>query len=281
MRASVTLREPNPRVGYWRGGLVAVRNIWAHRGLIREFTARDVRLKYRNSSFGYLWSLLEPLLLAVVYVVLFTLIAHRPDRTFPLAVVLGVISWGFFGQALNKAQVSLTNNASLIQNIYFPREVFAIAGVMAQLVISSLSLLVAVPFMIYLGLPPTWHLLYVPIGMALITMLALGLGMGTAGYNVLNRDIEHFSRFVIRAGMYVSPVMWTVHTLAETRAAALKYLLLNPVAVPMTLIGDGVMGRTPALGWGHFAYAVAFAVLALLWGLATFRRMEGVVVKKL
>lgn len=260
---------------------VSLHNAWAYRQLIWEFTVRDVRLKYRNSAFGYVWSLLEPLLMALVYVVLFTLVAHRPDKAYPLAVVMGVISWGYFGTAMNKAQTSLTANANLIQQIYFPREVFGAAGVGAQLIMTSLSLLVAIPFMIYLDIHPGWQLVFVPVGLTFITLLALGVGLGSAGFNVLNRDVEHFSRFVTRAGMYISPVMWSVHSLAEKQPQALKYLLLNPIVVPMTLIADGVMGRTPQIGGGYVAYSFAMCIGAFVFGVATFRRMEAVVVRKL
>lgn len=281
MRAPVILAEPNPATG-WIGGIgVLLGHVATHWQMISEFIARDIRLKYRGTAFGYVWSLLEPLLLSLVYVVLFTLVAHKPDKTYPLQVVTGVISWGFFANAAGKAQTSLTGNATLIQQIYFPREIFGIAGVGSQLVMTALSLLVAVPFMIYLQISPTWRLIYVPAGLLLITALALGVGLGTACLNVLNRDVEHFWRFVTRAGMYLSPIMWSVESLTAAKSAALDKLLLNPIAAPITMIKDGILGLPLSISSGYVVYSCCVCVATMLFGMALFRRMEAEVVKKL
>jgi ABC-type polysaccharide/polyol phosphate export permease len=275
------LTVPNPPTSFWRGVPTLIRNVRAHRQLIREFAARDIRLKYRGSAFGYVWSLLEPLLMALVFVAMFTLVFHQPNQDYTLGVVVGVIMWGYFTAATVKCQSSLTQNAGLIEQVYFPREVFGISAVLAQLIMTAASLLVAIPFLIYLRQPPTIYLLYVPAGLFLTTALALGVGMGSAPWNVLNRDVEYFFAFVTRAGMYLSPVMWSLDTL-PAKASTLKTLVLcNPLTIPIELVKHGLQGKPLHVGSEYAAYAVVNCLVWMWLGLSVFRRMEGVVVKKL
>lgn len=273
------LAPPNPPTSWFGGVGVALRNMWHERQLIREFVLRDIRLKYRGSAFGYVWTVLEPLLMSAVFVVLFSILSRMPDRTYVLGVVLGVILWSYFAAALTKAQASLTHNAHVIEQIYVPREVFGVAGVLAQLIMAAFSLAVAVPFLLFFRLLPTWTVVYIPLGLLLLTALALGVGLLSAPFNVLNRDVEYFTAFLMRAGMYLSPVMWSVDALPAGRMR--DWMLLNPVVVPMEMVKAGVQGKSLAIAPGLVGYAIAVCLGALVVGLAVFRRLEGAVVKKL
>jgi lipopolysaccharide transport system permease protein len=230
---------------------------------------------------GYFWSLIEPLLLSAVYVVLFLIISHDPVEQRPLLVIIGVIAWGFFSTSVNRSLTSLTRNEAMLKQVFFPREIFAITTVGAQLMMSSLSLLVVIPFMIYFRLPPTGYLLMVPAGLVLLTMLALGIGLGTACLSVINRDVEYFFKFLMRAGMFVSPVMWTADMIPPARQGMLEYLVLNPVFVPIEMIRGGIVGHPVHVSTSVVIYSVTFCVLSLLIGAMVFKRYEAMVVKKL
>ncbi|MFH2007956.1 MAG: ABC transporter permease [bacterium] len=274
------LSEPNPSTSL-SGGLVKMwRDVRRFEYLIANFIRRDLRVKYRNSALGYFWSLLEPLLMSSVYIVLFTIVAGRPQELYPLWVVIGVLAWRFFGASLQLAVSSLLQNEATINSIYFPRSLFAIAATCSQLVMTSMNLLVVIPFMIYFGLAPTAYLLMVPLGLLLLWMLALGVGLGLACLNVVNRDVGYLINFVLLAGMYISPVLWTVE-MGRGRAAVMEYLLLNPVAVPITMIRDGVTGQPLTVTAGQIAWSAACCVLAFVFGAMIFQRFEARVIKKL
>jgi ABC-type polysaccharide/polyol phosphate export permease len=275
------LVTPNPPTSFWGGVVVLVRNLIAQKQLIREFVLRDIRLKYRGSAFGYVWSLLEPLLMALTFVALFTLLSRVPNQSYTLGVVIGVIIWQYFAGGMQRAQSSLTVNAGLIEQIYVPREVFGISAIIAQLIMTVLSLFVVIPFMIYLRTPPTLYLLYVPAGLFLTTALCIGVGMGSAPWNVLNRDIEYFTGFITRAGMYLTPVMWDLDTLPAGKSKMKALMALNPLAMPMELIKHGLEGTPLHLGTGYIVYSSIACVASMVLGVAVFRRMEGLVVKKL
>jgi len=272
------LVEINKAKSFWLGPWLIWLNIRKHNYLISNFIQRDLRLKYRNSVLGYFWSLLEPLMLSGVYFVLFIIIKGSPEPNYPLWVILGVIIWGHFSQSLNGSITSLTHNSELIKQVYFPREIFAITKVGANLVIATLGLFVAVPFMYYLNISPNEQLLMVPLGLILVSMLSLGVGLLLACLNAVNRDIEHFFRFVTRAGFFLSPVMWTIEMVSDN---ALKYVMINPMVVPITMIRNGIDGKSLGIDSMYVGYSIAFCIISFLLGCMIFKRYEAEVVKKL
>jgi lipopolysaccharide transport system permease protein len=281
IHSSHQLVEINAPVSFLDGPRQIWRNVREHRHLLSSFIQRDVRLKYRDSAFGYFWSLLEPLMLSGVYFLLFVIIAGKPDARYPLWIILGVITWQLFAKGLSDSLTCLTRNEGMIKQVYFPREIFALSSVGSKLVLASMNLLVAVPLMIYFGIAPTANLLLVPVGLVLASLLALGIGLGTACLIVINKDVDFFFRFFIRAGVFLSPVLWTVAMAPPTRAPWLKFLLLNPMAVPITMVRSGIDGTPLGIDGGHVLYSVAFCVLSFLLGSMIFKRFEAGVVKKL
>lgn len=278
-RALGQLVDPNPRHSFFGGLSRLVRDVRRHRHLVANFISRDIRLKYRNSNLGYVWSILEPLLMTAVYVVLFGVIAGKPQPLYPLWVVVGVVVWGFFGRALNGSLASLTGNEGIIKQVYFPRTLFAVNTVGSGAVMTTLSLLVAVPFLVYHRIMPDLTLLWVPAGLLLTAMFGMGLGLALACLNVVFRDTEFILRFVVRAGFYLSPVMWTFHMVPKSRASVA--ILLNPMSVPITLVRNGIDGSALGISHGWVAYSVAVCTAVFVLGVCVFQRYEAGVVKNL
>ena len=244
---------------------------------------RDLAVRFRNSILGYFWSLVEPLMLTAVYYVLFTVIAHKPEPAYALWVLIGVLVWQLFSNTLNASLTSLTRNSGLIRQVYFPRELFALASAGSQFIVTVLSLLVAIPFLIYFDSPPSVHTLLVPIGLLLTIMVGLGVGLAMASANTVQRDIEHLFKFVSRAGMFISPVMWTIEHVPPGRASTLDKLLYNPMAVPIEMVRSGLQGQPlpAAIATGDIAYSVTFCVVSFIVGAMIFKRFETEVVKHL
>ena len=272
------LSEINKSKSFWLGPLTIWKNIREHHYLISNFIQRDLRLKYRNSLLGYFWSLLEPLLLSGVYFVLFVIIKGSPEPNYPLWVIIGVITWGHFSQSLGGTIGSLTQNSGLIKQVYFPREIFAITKVGSSLAITALGLLVAIPLMYILNIQPNGNLLMVPIGLIMVSMLSLGVGLLLACLNAVNRDIEHFFRFVTRAGFFLSPVMWTIEMVPKSLEG---YIMANPMVVPITMIRNGIDGNNLGIESLYVIYSILFCTISLLLGSMVFKYYEAEVVKKL
>jgi lipopolysaccharide transport system permease protein len=273
------LVEPNPPPSLLGGLGRMVRDLRRHRHLVANFISRDIRLKYRDSRLGYVWSVLEPLLMTGVYVVLFSVIAGKPQKLYPLWVVVGVITWNFFGKALTGSLTALTGNEGIIKQVYFPRILFAVTSVGSGAVMSLLSLLVAVPFLVYHRIPPTTGLFLIPAGILLTALFAMGFGLALACLNVVFRDTEFIMRFLVRAGFYLSPVMWTFHMVPKSRASVA--ILLNPMAVPITLVRNGIDGSAIGISSGWILYSVAVCAAMFALGVCLFQRYEAGMVKSL
>ena len=259
----------------------AISNLWSHRNLIRNFASRDISQRYRNSIIGYFWTVLEPLLLSAVYYFLFTIISGNPEERYPLWIILGVVTWQYFSRGLNESVNCLTGNKNMIRQIYFPREIFAVSKVLAQLVVTTMSLLVAIPFLVALDIQMTTQVIYIPIALMIVTLQVLGVGWLLAVPNVHHGDIAHFTRFITRAGFFVSPVMWTISMAKGGRAALLDYIFLNPMVVPLEMMRAGFDGSDLLIPQWAILWCIGFSLGIVFLGLTVFKKAEAKVVKRL
>jgi len=208
-------------------------------------------------------------------------VADRLSRRSFLHGLIGVLVWRYFATCLTKAATSLSGNAGLIKQVFFPREVFALSAAGSNLIITLLSLFVAVPAMAHYGFAPTASILLVFVGLFLTALFGLGLGLMVACINVVYRDIEHFLRFVVRAGFFLSPVMWTLNTPRVDEV--LDKILFNPMVVPISMVRSGIEGHglSDKIQPGHILYSVGMCALVFILGTMFFKRFEGEVVKNL
>ena len=119
--------------------LYTVKEVIKNKFLIRNLVSREIRGRYRNALLGYTWTFIEPALLAVVYYFLFYMLAGNPDELYAMWVLIGVIIWGCFGKSLQAAVSSLTRNKNTIHLVYFPRIVFPMTSIMANIFITMMS----------------------------------------------------------------------------------------------------------------------------------------------
>jgi len=276
------LEEPNPTVPFLKGPHLFLGTIISEWYLIKNMVSRDLKGRYSRASIGFGWIFLEPLLLSAVYYFLFTIIANRPEPNYALHVIIGVIVWGHFGKSLQATISCLSNGGNLIKQVYFPREILAISPVLSQLWISVISLTAVIPVMLYLGVMPSTTIWMLPVALILTSMLALGFGLIFAPLNAFSQDVSHLFRFIIRAGFFLSPVMWT-YEMMITRAPDnwVNIIMLNPMVIPLTYARHGLDGTTIEFEVTHLLYCVGVAVLSLLIGMAIFKRLESKAVKHL
>ena len=252
----------------------------ANRFLVRNLVRREVRGRYRNAGLGYAWTVIEPALLALVYWFLFIMLSGNSDEMYAAWVLIGVIVWGCFSKSLNSATNSLTSNVRTMHLVYFPRSIFPISGVGANIIVTLLGCLVMVPIVWIYDLPITVHLIWIPIGIFLAGWMALGLGMLVAPLNCVQRDIQHLIRFVTRAGFFVSPVMWTAE-MAMERGAWGEAALWNPMVLPITMVRHALEGKSVDLPAGIILSSLICTVAMYIIGTIVFSKYERGAVKYL
>ncbi|MBT4961203.1 MAG: ABC transporter permease [Euryarchaeota archaeon] len=274
------LKDVGKRDESWKAPFTNLTVWFKHRFLVRNLVRKEIRGRYRNAMLGYTWTVLEPAMLASVYYFLFIMLAGNPDKMYPVWVILGVIVWSCFGKALQGTVSSLSRNGQTIHLVYFPRIIFPMTAMQGNIIISMMSCLVVLPIMLIYDLPVTIYLLYVPLSIFMAGFLAIGLGMLVAPLNCVQRDIEHLFRFIVRAGFFLSPVMWT-YEMALERGAFGEMVLYNPMVVPLTMARHGIAGESIGIQWAGILGSIGFGIVMWILGSYVFNRFEAGAVKHL
>lgn len=258
--------------------LAFIQNVSRYRWVLSNFVSRDLRVKYRGTVAGYLWTLLEPLALLATYYFVFVIIAERGGSTYPLIVLLGVLPYNLFSAIVSGSAVSLVGNSALIRRVYIPRELFVVSAIASNVIIFLLSLLVVIPFLAYYRITPTWSLLLLPAGIMLIALFSAGIGLIASCANVVYRDVAYLIAVLLRVVFYGSPVIYSLDMVPEKLR---EVYLLNPLAVYLTMIRSSLLPENASLSAGQVALATAVAVIIFAVGCAVFARYERRVVKYL
>lgn len=248
--------------------------------LVRNLVRRDVRGRYRNAILGYAWTVIEPTLLSIVYWFLFIMLAGNPDEYYAVWVLIGVVVWSCFGKSLMSSVTSLTGNTRIIHLVFFPRIIFPATAMLSNIVITIMSSLVVIPIILAYGFPIGIHLILIPTGIFISGLMGMGLGIIFAPLNCIQKDVEHLFRFIVRAGFFVSPVMWT-YEMAMERGVFGEIVLWNPMVVPITIARHGLMGKWPDVPIEWIAYSLGFTLFLWIIGNIIFEKYEREAVKHL
>jgi len=203
-------------------------SVFRYRELIRNLVLKDLKLKYRGSMLGFLWSLANPLMMIVVYSFVFTRMMRVDVPNFAFFLLVGFLPWGFFSQSVMMATGSILDNGNLLRKVYIPSEVFPIATVFFNLVQFLLALAVLLPIsIIFFRLPLSWSVIgFLPI-LCLQVLFTLGLSFAVSTASVFYRDVRHFTEIFMMLLFWLTPIVYDVHSLSES---ARQVVRLNPVS---------------------------------------------------
>jgi lipopolysaccharide transport system permease protein len=265
-RPYLTLRPPA------RWAALNLRELVRFRGLLLTLATRDIKLRYRQTALGVAWVLLQPLLAAGIFAVVFGKVANLSSGEIPYFIFsfAGLLGWNVFSNTLTRAGASLVGNAHLVSKVYFPRLILPLSTV------SSILLDFAVSFVVMLFLiagdkiNPGAAIMIVPVWVALLVALAMGAGLFAAALSVSYRDVQYIVPVLIQFALYASPVAYAVSAVP----ARLRLLFW---ANPLTALLEGL--RWSLLGtafpdWRALSYSIVFTGIALVLGAMMFKRME-------
>lgn len=245
--------------------------LFRYKDLISQLVLRDLKLKYRRSFLGYVWSVLNPLLIMLVMTVVFSTMFNRNIVNFPVYLLCGRSLFDFLTQSTNQAMRSVTGNAALIKKTYVPKYIFTLAKITSCMVDFVLSLGALVIVMIFTGAKFTPYFFLFPLVVIQIYIFCCGLGFFLAQANVFFRDIQYIYKAVTTAWMYVTPIFYPIEMLPDKLQMIIKGL--NPLYYYVAQFRDMVYtGQLPGprIFWG--GWLIAFAALAI--GLFTFKRSQ-------
>jgi len=257
--------------------------VWRRREVLGTLVQRDLRVRYSRSLLGYVWTVLDPLLMAAVYFVVFTFVfkaGRVADTPYFLYLLSGLLGWQWFTGSVNDTTKSLIQEARLVRSTNLPREVWVIRCVLAKGVEFVLSLPILVGFVIYYlivgQVELDWELVLFPLGLLIQFVLLVGLGLVLAPVTVLATDMQRVVRIALRFFFYLSPILYGVHAVPEKLRAL---LILNPLNGILSLYRGGLFERP--VSWLDVGVSAAISVALVVLGLVVFSRLERAVLKEI
>jgi lipopolysaccharide transport system permease protein len=199
-----------------------------YRGLVRNLVARDLKVRYRNSILGFLWCLLNPLMMMAVFTFVFTVLMRSNIPNYPVFVLIGILAWNFHQTAVMSAATSIVSNAALILKVYFPREVLPIAAVLSNAVNFALALIALFAMIFAFRIHLSATVLLLPAVMLVQITFAAAVALFLAALTVFFRDVEIIMETVMLAWFFLTPVVYRMQDLFPAYSR-LMYIA-NPMA---------------------------------------------------
>lgn len=191
------------------------KEIIRNRELIWALALKDLRIRYKRSMLGFLWALLNPLLLMIVLTVVFSTVMRFPIENYAVFLISTLVPWTFFSQALSYSTESIVSNGELLKKISIGKSVFPVAAILANLINFFLSLIPLVVLLLVLRFPIHITWLYIPVPLIGLTSLTLGVGFFCATANVFFRDVSHIIQIVLTAMFYFCPIIYSLDLVPE------------------------------------------------------------------
>jgi len=254
----------------WAGLNLA--DLWHYRELLWILALRDVKLRYKQTVLGIIWVILQPLLAALIFAVIFGRLAKLPTDGLPyiLFAYAGLVGWNYFSGAVERAGSSLITQTNLITKIYFPRMLIPLSSMVSVLVDLVVTLVVMLGMLLAFGLLPSWQVFALPLFLLLIALTAAGVGLWLSALGVYYRDFVYAIPFLIQIWLYASPVVYSTSIVPEN----LRWLYaLNPMVSGIEGVRWSVLGRG-ILNEQMMVTSTLVALLIFLSGLFLFKRVE-------
>lgn len=253
--------------------------LWRYRDLLSLFVKRNIVTQYKQTVLGPLWFLIQPALTTLMYMVVFGGIAGIPTDGVPqpLFYLAGICCWQYFADCLNKTSNTFVDNQGMFGKVYFPRLVVPLANVVSNLIkFGTQFLLFVLVYAYYLifadvSVLPTWHLLLLPLLVALLAGLALGFGIIISSMTTKYRDLQVLFSFVVQLWMYGTPIVYPLSMI--TNEKLLLVMKLNPVTGIIEAFKYATLGAGE-FSWGMLGYSFGFMVVLLAVGIVVFNKVQ-------
>lgn len=245
-----------------------MRELLRYRDLIRVLVERDLKVRYRRSAFGFLWTMLQPLLMMLVFTMVFASIfgSDRPD--YWIYALTGILFWNFFSQSIVASMNSLRGNAQLLQKLPVPKVVFPLATVISGVINLALALIPLFGILLLTGHRPGWAILFLPVAILLAALFTLGAGLLLSPLAVFFSDVVELIGVLLTLLMYLTPVIYPYEIVPENVRWIVRF---NPLRSILEIFRDPIyLQKVPP--FTHIAVSAGIAIAALAIGVWAFRK---------
>ncbi len=253
----------------WAG--LNLRELAHYRDLLYLLTARDIKVRYKQTVLGAAWAIIQPLFTMLIFALFFGWFIKVPSDglPYPIFAYVALLPWTFFSNSVTNSGNSLVGSSSLITKVYFPRIIIPIASIGSGLLDFVIAFCLLIVMMVYYGVGFSLNLLMIPFLVLLTAMLAIGLGMWMSALNVKYRDVRYALPFMIQLLMFATPIIYPISIVPEKYRFVFS---LNPLAGQIEAYRSAVFGRP--FDWTALAISTFLTIAILFYAAYTFRRME-------
>lgn len=248
-----------------------ISNFKNYRFLLGELTKKDVKLKYRNSVLGFIWTLLEPLLTMIVLTIVFGTIMQRKTEHYSVYILSGRLVYTFFSTGTKQALKSIRRNAGMIRKVYVPKYMYPLAATMSSFITFLFSLIVLVIVAGVQGIKPTRYLFGAVVPLATVFIMVTAIGFLLATLDVFFRDLEYIWNVATMLIMYMSAIFYEADTLLESKYGFL--IRYNPLYAVITNFRNAVVYSRPLESF-YTWYPILFSLVVLVAGLYFFYKKQ-------
>ncbi|MEA3369334.1 MAG: ABC transporter permease [Candidatus Ratteibacteria bacterium] len=244
-----------------------ITQIIERRELVWNMVLRNLKIRYKSSVLGFLWTLLNPLFMALIYLIFIGILRFKIDIR---VLLTGIIPWQFFVMCLSDSVNSVSGNTNLVKKTYFPRIILPFSMVIANLINFLFSLIVLFALLIFFKTNFGFNLIFLPLIILLQTLFILGLSLIISCSNVYFRDTEHIVGVLLLAWFFLTPIIYPLNMVPER---FLTIYLLNPMASIVTLYRAVFLGQALP-GWQMPGLSLGISVIVLIFGIRIFLKYE-------
>jgi lipopolysaccharide transport system permease protein len=254
-----------------------IREVYFYREMLKNLVSKELRARYKGSVLGFLWTFFNPLLMLIVYSVVFSFIMRIETENYAMFLFVALLPWNFLSSSIMQGAASLVQNGSLIKKIYFPREILPLSIVIANLINYLLSLFILIPALIFFKIKITPAILSFPIVLFTMVLLVMSLTLLISIANVYFRDLEHIVSILITAWFFLTPVLYSSEYIPES---VRSYFYINPVTHLIeafrSVFYEGAWPQWATLGYLTLGVAVLFLI-----SLITFNCLQKAVAEEI
>jgi len=253
---------------------VGFKELWEYRELFYFFTWRDIKVKYKQTVLGFLWAIIQPLFMTVVFTLFMgDSIVQKTNLTIPYPVfaLSGMLLWTVFSGGMSNAANSMVSNANIIKKIYFPRLIIPISAILVALVDFFIAFIVFIVLLLVYRIEVNYHaLLLLPLSVFITCLSAVGCGTLLAALNIKYRDVRYVIPFLVQGLLFLTPVLYPITI--STNPTAQLLLKLNPLSGSLELMRGLFIGYVINYETVMISFVSSFVLFVL--GIFYFRKTE-------
>jgi len=206
-----------------------LKDLWQHRELLFNMTRKELKVKYKRSVLGFLWSFVTPLIMLAVFSLVFSILAKSQVNWFVVYLMAGLFPWLFFVNSLTQSVGSVVGNPGLVKKVYFPREVLPLGSIGANVFQFVMQMLILLAFLLIIGWHFSPYILMLPLVMLLEIVFTTGFVLYLSAANVYLRDVQHFTEVATMAWFWLTPIVYVIGVVQGKLGGAFRLYLLNPI----------------------------------------------------